>query len=400
MRQSDIVVVGAGMVGAAFACAASQEGFNVTLLDVHQPDFSCLASETDIRVSALTRASQKVLESVGAWQRMPSDRVSAYQDMHVWDAVGEGVIHFDSADLGEPDLGHIVENGIILQALHNIIQADTNINFVAPVKIETITYKVSNVEVRCEGEQLFAANLLVGADGARSRVRELAGIETRGWAYDQTGVVATVTTEQSHQSTAWQRFMPTGPLAFLPLADGRSSIVWSTSPQQAEELLSLDDEAFCDAVTMAFDSTLGKVMATSERAAFPLRMQHVNNYVQPRLALIGDAAHTIHPLAGQGVNLGFADAASLAEVISDARLDNKDIGELAVLRRYERWRKGQNVSMMTSMDGFKRLFSNNNAVLGTLRSVGLNLTNNITPLKNSIMRQAMGLEGDLPKMAR
>ena len=400
MRESDIIVVGGGMVGASFACAAAQQGFTVTILDVNKDDFSYLDEEADIRVSALTRASQKILESVGAWQLMPEGRSSPYQDMHVWDAMGDGVIHFDSADLGEPNLGHIVENGIILQSLYRVIENTPGINFIAPAVITSIEYFDDHVEVSCEDGLSLSADLLVGADGARSRVRELAGISTRGWAYDQTGVVATLTTENPHQFTAWQRFMPTGPLAFLPLADGRSSIVWSTSPEQAEELLALEDEAFCDAVTTAFEGTLGRVTATSKRGAFPLRMQHANEYVKPRLALIGDAAHTIHPLAGQGVNLGFGDAASLVDVIAEAKATGKDIGDYSVLRRYERWRKGQNVSMMASMDGFKRLFSNNNSLLGSIRNLGLNLMNKMTPMKNMVMRQAMGLSGELPKRGR
>jgi 2-octaprenylphenol hydroxylase len=399
-NKTDIVVVGGGLVGAVFACAAAQQGFTVTLLDIARPDFSSLDHEADIRVSAVTRASQKILESIGAWSFISPQRCSPYSDMHVWDATGDGVIHFDSADLGEPDLGHIIENGIMLQALYKVIQQQAEITVVAPIKVTAIHQTPDVIEVCCEDGSRYSAALLVGADGARSAIRELAGITTRGWAYDQTAVVATLTTEKPHQHTAWQRFMPSGPLAFLPMADGKSSIVWSTSPEHAGQLLALDDAAFCHAVGEAFAHRLGKITACSKRASFPLRMQHANAYVKPRLALIGDAAHTIHPLAGQGVNLGFADAASLLDVLADARKAGKDSGEFAVLRRYERWRKGQNVSMMASMDGFKRLFSNDSAVLGRLRNAGFNLMNKTTPIKNRIMRQAMGISGDLSKYAR
>lgn len=398
-KESDIIIVGGGMVGASFACAAAQQGFSVALLDMTVPDFSSLEHEADIRVSAVTRASQAILEAIGAWSVLPPDRLSPYQDMHVWDATGDGEIHFDSADLGEPDLGHIIENGVILQALYRVIAQQPGITLHAPLTVSAIRTQQDAVEVTCEDGRVFSASLLVGADGARSQVRERAGITTRGWAYDQHAVVANVQTELPHQHTAWQRFMPSGPLAFLPLANGQCSIVWSTSPEQAATLLELDDAAFCVALADAFDHRLGRITHTSRRASFPLRMQHASEYVQPRLALIGDAAHTIHPLAGQGVNLGFADAACLAEVIAAARQAGKAIGAYPVLRRYERWRKGQNVAMMAGMDGFKRLFSNDSSVLGTLRNFGLNLADKITPLKNRIMRQAMGLEGDLPKLA-
>lgn len=395
----DIVVIGGGLVGAAFACAASQQGFKVTLVEASLPDFSALDEQPDLRVSAVTRASERVLQAIGAWQLMPANRLSPYQDMHVWDATGSGVIHFDSADLGEPNLGHIIENGIMLQALYSVIEASDAIQLITGTRVESILPDVDKIEIRMDGRTL-SASLLVGADGARSRVRELAGIETRGMGYDQHAVVANVATERSHQHTAWQRFMPSGPLAFLPMANGQSSIVWSTTPEQAVELLAMDDDAFCHALAEAFDYTLGEITQTSERASFPLRMQHANTYVKPRIALLGDAAHTIHPLAGQGVNLGFADVASLAEVLEHATEAGKDIGDYYVLREYERWRKGQNVAMMASMDGFKRLFSNANPALGWLRNTGLGVVNNITPVKNRIIRQAMGLEGDLPRMAK
>jgi 2-octaprenylphenol hydroxylase len=319
--------------------------------------------------------------------------------MHVWDASGNGVIHFDSAELGEPNLGHIIENGIMLQALYRVIESHASIHLFTQASLNAITPGADGIEVSLDAQTLSAA-LVVGADGARSRVRELAGIETRGMAYDQHAVVANVATERPHRHTAWQRFMPSGPLAFLPMANGQSSIVWSTSPEQAAQLLDMDDAAFCHALAEAFEYTLGEITHTSQRAAFPLRMQHATGYVKPRVALIGDAAHTIHPLAGQGVNLGFADVASLAEVLGRARQSGRDIGDYYVLREYERWRKGENIAMQASMDAFKRLFSNSNPLLGWLRNSGLGLVNNMAPLKNRIMRQAMGLEGDLPKMAK
>ncbi|WP_455367133.1 FAD-dependent monooxygenase [Kaarinaea lacus] len=207
-------------------------------------------------------------------------------------------------------------------------------------------------------------------------------------------------TQLFHQETAWQRFMPTGPLAFLPLTDGYSSIVWSTTPEHADELLAMDDDSFKQTLAEGFAHKLGDILETSARAKFPLRGQHAKQYVKERLVLIGDAAHTIHPLAGQGVNLGFADAATLAEVLVDAMKAKQDIGKLKTLRRYERWRKGDNLAMLSAMTGFKTLFGNNNVVLKSIRNTGLNITNQLLPVKNTIIRHAMGLEGDLPKLAR
>jgi 2-octaprenylphenol hydroxylase len=246
----------------------------------------------------------------------------------------------------------------------------------------------------------FPTRLLVGADGAQSKVRQLAGIDTRGWNYEQKAVVGNVRTAEPHQATAWQRFLPTGPLAFLPLQDGRCSIVWSTTPEQVDALLALDDAAFAEALAEAFDRRLGEIIEVGPRGAFPLRLQHTRDYVKPGLALIGDAAHVVHPLAGQGVNLGLLDAATLAEVILDAITAGQEIGAFRVLRRYERWRKGDNLLMLGVMDGFKRLFSNPLPPVQLLRNLGLNLTDAAGPLKNLIARRAMGLEGDLPRLAR
>jgi 2-octaprenylphenol hydroxylase len=254
--------------------------------------------------------------------------------------------------------------------------------------------------VTLEDGREIQARLLVAADGANSRVRGLAGIPVRGWGYDQNAVVATVRPERPNRDTAWQRFMPSGPLAFLPINDGRCSIVWSTSPEQAQQLLALEPEAFCEALGGASDYVLGEILETGPRASFPLRLQHATHYVQPGLALVGDAAHAIHPLAGQGVNLGFLDAATLAEVLTEARRASRDIGSHGVLRRYERTRKGDNLMMLAAMDGFKRLFGNDLAPLRLLRNLGLRLTDSADPVKQLIMRRALGMLGEQPRLAR
>lgn len=395
----DVVIVGGGMVGATLACALGGSGLRVALVDVNAPP-AWSGDEYDLRVSALTRASQHIFDGLGAWQAMVDARVSPFRDMHVWDAGGSGEIHFNSADIGEPLLGHIVENRVIVRALTQRIGAFDNIDMIHPARLTALAVSEARAVLTLDDGRRIEARLVVGADGARSGVRELAGIATRGWEYRQKAVVATVTTGRPHRETAWQRFLPAGPLAFLPLANGASSIVWSTSPEHADRLVAMDERAFLDALTGAFDRRLGTVTGTGPRAAFPLHMQTATQYVRPRIALVGDAAHTIHPLAGQGVNLGLLDAAVLAEVLGDAQRAGKEPGALHVLRRYERWRKGDNLLTMATMDGFKRLFGTSFAPVAWLRNAGLSITDRAVPLKNFLTRQAMGLQGDLPRLAQ
>ncbi|MDX1253090.1 MAG: UbiH/UbiF/VisC/COQ6 family ubiquinone biosynthesis hydroxylase [Gammaproteobacteria bacterium] len=398
----DIVITGAGMVGAALACALGSSGLRIAVIEAQPlPAEIHPGDEYDLRVSAITRASQRIFESMGAWDSMRARRVSPFRDMHVWDATGNGEIHFDSAEIGEDTLGHIIENRVIQLALLERMRALDNVELILPARLMEFATHTDSVELRLDDGRCLTARLAVGADGAESHLRRLAGIATRGWKYQQKALVATVQTELPHRETAWQRFLPTGPLAFLPLADGRSSIVWSTTPEQADALLAMDERSFLAELERAFDAKLGRMIASpGPRAAFPLRLQHATAYTALRIALIGDAAHIIHPLAGQGVNLGLLDAATLAEVVLDAQRAGKDIGALATLRRYERRRKGGNLAMMAAMDGFKRLFGNDLVPLKLLRNIGLNLTNAATPVKNVIVRHAMGLSGDLPRMAR
>jgi len=398
--RPDVAVVGGGMVGAALACALIDQDFKVAVIDGQPPDRGWPAGEVDLRVSALTRASQRIFDNLGVWARMTELGVSPYREMHVWDASGGGSIHFDAAELGEPDLGHIVENRIIRLALWERLEASETAELVCPARLAALELDGERPRIRLEDGHAIAARLLVGADGRDSRVRTLAGIGTRGWAYDQHGLVANIGTELGHGETARQRFMPTGPLALLPLADGRCSIVWSTSPHESERLLALDEAAFREALTRASASVLGRVTSVGPRASFPLRLQHAQHYVRPGIALVGDAAHAIHPLAGQGVNLGLLDAATLAEVIGDARRRGRDWAGLLALRRYERSRKGANIAMLAAMDGFKRLFSNRNPLLSLARNLGLGVVDGAGPIKQLLVRHAMGLSGELPGLAR
>jgi 2-octaprenylphenol hydroxylase len=274
------------------------------------------------------------------------------------------------------------------------------VSLLCPAAVSEIALEQDAATLRLRDGRRVSTRLLVGADGRDSLVRDRVGIASRGWAYDQQALVANVEVERWHQETAWQRFLPTGPLAFLPLRDGRCAVVWSVAEPRAEELLGLDEDEFRSALEDAFDRRLGAIGAIGPRAAFPLRFQHAEQYVRPRLALIGDAAHAVHPLAGQGVNLGLMDAAELAEALDEARARGRDIGGAWTLRRYERARRGENALMLTAMDGFKRLFSNRILPVAVARSLGLAAVDRITPLKHVFMRHALGLSGGLPPLAR
>ncbi len=395
-----VVIAGAGMVGATLACALGNSDLRVAVLEVMPPEMSWPNNSVDMRVSAVSHASEQIFRAVNAWQGMVDRRVSAYSEMHVWDSTGNGVIHFDSADIGEPNMGHIIENRVVRAALLERMEAFDNIELLCPASISKYDVDDRSVIMELADGRRISAALLVGADGGRSKVRALAHINTTGWSYDQMGVVTTAATELPHGRTAWQRFLPSGPLAFLPLADGRCSVVWSTTTDHARALLAMNDNEFSLRLAEAFAGKLGRVVGVSPRAAFPLRLQHAERYVQSRVALVGDAAHAIHPLAGQGANLGVLDSATLAEVVRDAADLGKDIGSLQVLRRYERWRKGNNLLMMYTMDGFKRFFGNTIGVMRRTRNFGLNLSDRVTPVKHAFMRHAMGLDGDLPKLAQ
>jgi 2-polyprenylphenol 6-hydroxylase len=396
----DVVIVGGGAVGATLACALKDSDFSIALLDAQAPTPFDPNAEVDLRVFALSMASRRILQAVGAWDAIAAARISPYRDMRVWDAGGEGSIHFDSAALGEPELGYIVENRLLQHALWAQLRNQARVTLLHPAQPEAFTLTDDGATLAVSGGRRLKARLVVAADGAGSATRSLAGIEVENTPYGQRAVVAHVRTAEPHQATAWQRFLKTGPVAFLPLADGRVSVVWSADEAEAERILALEDAAFCAALTQASAARLGAVLSTTKRLAFPLQRLHAREYVRPRFALAGDAAHALHPLAGQGVNLGLLDAAALAEVVSDAARAGRDIGDHGVLRRYERWRKGDNLAMIFALDGFKRLFSNDVAPLPMMRNAGLRAVERFTPLKHAFVRRAMGLSGDLPVLAR
>ncbi len=402
----DLAIVGGGMVGAALACALGQEDFSVALIEGREPQSDWPTDEIDLRVSALTRASQNLLANLGAWPAMTQRRISPYRCMQVWDAGSSGAIHFDCSDIGEDNLGHIVENRVTQLALWQQLQGLDNVIRLCPAQVADYD-RGTPVDGGQSGQRLgladgrqIHADLVIGADGRDSPIRQMVGIDVRGWAYNQHALVATVTPAGDHQQTAWQRFMAGGPLAFLPLDDGRCSIVWSSAPDQAQRLLKLEPAEFLQQLTEASEGRLGAITAVGPRAVFPLRLQHAVPYVLDGLALVGDAAHAIHPLAGQGVNLGFLDVAALTQVLLEGRAAGRSPGHLRDLRRYERMRKGDNLAMQLAMDGFKRLFSNHNPVLGLARGLGLRVADGIAPINHAFMRRALGLGSDLPPLSR
>jgi len=398
--ELDILVVGGGMVGAVLACACLDKGWRIGLVEAREPRRSWPAGEIDLRVSALNHASRRVLERLGVWDRMVRLGVSPYREMHVWDAVSGSSIHFDSAELGEPDLGHIVENRVTRLALWERLEQAQDVTLLCPAELDRLELTTAAACLDLKDGRRLDARLLVGADGRDSQVRGHAGIATQGRLYDQRAIVANVQLHEWHRETAWQRFLPTGPLAFLPLRDGRCSIVWSVTESKAQALLELDEAHFRAELEAASDGRLGPIGTVGPRAGFGLGSQHAEHYVEPRLALIGDAAHSIHPLAGQGVNLGLLDAATLSAALDEVRNRQRDIGGLWTLRRYERARRGDNQLMLTAMDGFERLFSNASPLLAVLRGVGLSLVDRLVPIKHGIMYQALGSGDDLPPLAR
>ncbi|MDY0005915.1 MAG: UbiH/UbiF/VisC/COQ6 family ubiquinone biosynthesis hydroxylase [Spongiibacteraceae bacterium] len=395
----DIVIVGAGLAGAGLAAALDGSGWRVALLEARPlrsgwPPLEDSVDGFDTRVCALNAASQGFLDSVGAWPAIAERRLCPYRQMEVWDAEGTGRVVFDSAVVNRDALGHIVENRLVNAALLNRLDDSANVQRFSPVTVQGFTRRDGRVHLQlAEGGEASAA-LLVAADGGASPLRRLAGLRTREWDYGQHAVVATVRTTLPHRHTARQRFLRSGPLAFLPLpgdGDRRCSIVWSTSPEHAEQLLALDDAGFSRALAEAFEYTLGDITAVGRRQSLALRQCHAVDYVQPGFALVGDAAHSIHPLAGQGINLGFRDVAVLAEELRRAQRRELAAGDLDVLLRYQRRRKAHNLATMAAMEGFKRLFARTGLPLRLARNHGMRWVDGQLPVKRRLIRAAMGI---------
>jgi 2-octaprenylphenol hydroxylase len=400
IEDYQVIIVGGGMVGSALAAGLAHSDISVALIEpntAQQPPVDAMTcNDFDTRVSAITAQSEALLDKLGVWELISESRKSPYQGMTVWDGEGTGEVNFSANELHVPCLGTIVENREIVWALQQVVEQAANITIIR----ETVTHIDNQDEqgltpVFLSSKRCLKTSLLVGADGALSRIKQWAEFANCEWDYEHQALVATIELEQSHQMTAWQRFRQEGPLALLPLAadnDKTCSIVWSTNAEECSQLLNLSDEEFCQQLGLAFENRLGLILNVGPRAAFPLRQRHAKNYVVPGIALVGDAAHTIHPLAGQGVNLGFKDVAALSEELLRANKLGLNLGLLTSLQRYERRRQGDNLLMMSAMEGFKRLFAAEQPIVRLLRNQGMRLFNRAASIKQHVVMQAMGLK--------
>jgi 2-octaprenylphenol hydroxylase len=403
----DVAVVGAGPIGLATAVLlARRAGFGaarVAVFDRRIPDSLDRVRELpmDLRVFALSRASEKILRAADAWADVIETRAEPYERMQVWHADvpphGGDALVFDAAEIGERDLGVIAENNVLQAALAGAARR-AGVQLVAGDV--TALDQERDAAVLHAGERQIRARLVVGADGAQSRVRELAGVAATRTDYGQTAIVAMVSTERSHEHTAWQRFLGDGTLAFLPLKDAHSSIVWSLPTERAEQLLAATPAEFERELEKDFDGALGKVQLASERLNFPLWRLSASAYVTERVALVGDAAHVVHPLAGQGANLGLLDAAALADVLAEGLKAREDPGAMRLLRRYERWRRSENDLMSGAIDVFDRLLARGTGRVATFAQRGMPWVNRSTLAKRVFIERAMGLAGELPAAAR
>ena len=412
----DILIVGAGLVGASLALRLAESGLRIGLLDrgtltaaAAKPQNSG-GSGFDPRVVALTARSQQLLEQLGAWELLKEQRLCPYKQMRVWEEDGTGQVEFAAREIHAPALGTIVENSLVLEALmarlhasreQALLQRRDAVRLYAERSVTALERSTKDgrpvTTLRCDDDSAISAHLVVAADGGNSRLRELAGFETREWDYGQKAIVTTIRTQQTHALTALQRFLNTGPLAYLPLADSADeplgehcSIVWSADSGRADELMALDDQDFGAALNTAMEGAFGGVVSVDKRIVFPLRQRHAKRYVQDNIVLAGDAAHTIHPLAGQGVNLGFLDVLALAEALEAGIASGRHPEDPLIMGRYQRRRMGPNLAMMALMEGFKRGFADQPPALRWLRNLGLNGVNRFAGLRKALAKEALG----------
>jgi 2-polyprenylphenol 6-hydroxylase len=402
----DVIIVGGGPVGACAGALLARgtpgaAGLSVALLEPRPPAAVPADARLDPRVVALSRASERLLRRAAAWTRLPAERLAPYERMRIWHEsvapAGGAVLVFDAADVGEPNLGYIAESRALQVALLAAF-AEAG-GHVESAPLSALSIGQDEVQVRTP-QGTLTARLAVGADGAQSALRAAAGLTVDTRAYGQTAIVATVATDRPHEATAWQRFMRDGTLAFLPLADGTSSIVWSADDARALTLVGLSDTAFAEELDRASDLALGRTRLLSERLSFPLMRLAAQRYVAQRVALIGDAAHVVHPLAGQGVNLGLLDAAALAQQVKAAVAAREDPGALRVLRAYERWRKSEVAGMALAIDAFDRLLAHGAGPVARLAQRGLSWVNRSQELRRFFIYRALGMSGELPEAAR
>lgn len=400
MQNVDVAIVGGGMVGLAVACGLQGSGLRVAVLEQNPPQPLPESAPPALRVSAINAASEKLLTRLGVWSAIVANRASCYHGMEVWDKDSFGRIAFDDRSMGYSHLGHIIENDVIHQALWQKAQQCQGVTLQAPAGVQQVAWGENEAFLTLKDGGMLTARLVVGADGANSWLRDKADIALTSWDYRHHALVATIRTDEPHEAVARQVFHGDGILAFLPLSDPHlCSIVWSLPPLEAVSMQEATEETFNQALDMAFDNRLGLCHVESERLVFPLTGRYARQFAAHRLALVGDAAHTIHPLAGQGVNLGFMDAAELVNELKRLHGAGKDIGQHLYLRRYERSRKHSAGVMLASMQGFRELFSGTHPAKKLLRDLGLKLADTLPGVKPQLIRQAMGLN-DLPDWLR
>jgi len=399
-----VIVVGGGMVGALTSLAMARCDLRVTLVEKSTPKEFDIADH-DIRVSAISHATLSMFKALGAWDYIHDLRACPFKRMHVWDKSGSAQTSFDSSNIGHQQLGFIVENSLIQDSLWRQLKTLANVEILSPASVVAFESGDDSASITLNSGQHLQADLIVAADGSRSALRSLADIAVDGESYDQHALVATVSTELPQQDITWQRFTDTGPQAFLPLVGNRASIVWYHSKLRIAELCALSDNDFIESLQTEFPDRLGKILAVERRGSFPLQWSHATRYVKPGFALAGDAAHAVHPLAGQGVNLGMLDAAVLLQCVADGMAAGRNIGSMRVLRRYERWRKPANELMIRLLDGIQRAFQPDDFpeyqahTLKSVRTAALHMADSIAPLNKTCIRSAMGLAGELPALA-
>lgn len=399
IKNVDLVIVGGGMVGLSLALALKETDIRIAIIE--SQNAAPITDEPASRVSALSRSSQRVLHNLGVWQGICSHRCTPYQAMQVWEKDSFSKIEFLAEELFEPNLGYIVENQIIQHHLLEEVKKQPNVTLFMPNKCTHLALGEREAWVTLDNGQNLTSKLVVAADGAHSWVRQKLTFPVTEWDYDHTAIVANVEMSEPHNNVARQVFTEFGPLAFLPLAQpNQCSIVWSQQSDRSDQLLAMTDEEFCKQLVVDFDMRLGTVHSISERTGIPLKMRYARDFARERVALVGDAAHTVHPLAGQGVNLGLLDAISLAQELEKLWNHGKDIGDYSNLRHFERWRKAEAVKMIASMQAFKELFEGNDPFKKLIRGMGMNLTSALPGVKNEVMRHALGLKGDLPVLAK
>jgi 2-octaprenyl-6-methoxyphenol hydroxylase len=403
LKRFDVLISGGGMVGLPLGLALAQGGLKTVIADA-APPAKVLDPGFDGRVSALAYASVRMLTALGVWERLAPDaqpiREILVSDGQAGKPASPFSLHFDAQEVGAEALGHIAENRHIRAALYRAVETSPNLELMAPAAVKSLTVEGAGAVARLDNGEEISATLAIAADGRESMLRSQMGIQIIGWSYPQTGIVATVEHEQPHNGVAYEHFLPSGPFAILPMIGNRSSLVWTEAKAKAPALLALDEAGFNEELARRFGGHLGKTRAAGPRWSYPLSFHLARDFVRPRFALAGDCAHGIHPIAGQGLNLGLKDAAALAEVLLDAGRLGRDIGALDTLKRYERWRRFDSFALAASTDALNRLFSNDIAPLRHLRDLGLGIVDSIGPARRFFMRHAGGDIGKLPRLMK